>query len=98
MKFLPSERHKIVLGPSTHIAYFPYEMASPKLNVHGPLERAFYATTSHTQPIIHPSSGSNIHTLPVNGEETPQRSGKVRSLLKNTLVEHLYTLFAAPIE
>lgn len=98
MKFLPG-RYKINLNPSTHIAYFPYEMvvAQSSVSLHSSVKRAYYAQLKPVQLVIHPTSQPNHYNQALDSNKPP-RINKMRSLLKGTLVEHLYNLFTAPVE
>lgn len=59
---------------------------------------ALRSKSKHTQPSIHPLSQSPGYNHSANMNNLPRQTGKIRTLLKNSLVEHLYNLFAAPIE
>ncbi len=100
MKFLPG-RHKISLNPSTHIAYFPYEMVVVQNSValHSSVKRVYHSQIKPIQPFIHPASYQpNNYNQTLDTNNSPGKTNRVRNLLKGTLAEHLYNLFTAPVE
>lgn len=82
----------ISLNPSTHIAYLPYEMIA---NDATKSSRGKNTQNSY-QPIPHSRNNNSQSSWPSKEQSRGERGPK--NLFKNTLVEHFYTLFTAPIK
>lgn len=78
----------ISLNPSTHIAYFPYEMLVKT--------RTANFDKKEQKPLSAPGSGTHPQTSAPD-QQVSVHKDKGAKLFENTLVGHFYTLFTSPV-